>query len=139
MWGRKQAHLLVLDFECGQPGLQLLVPEHKLRLDWLLSADLTHLVGKQKSQSRHSPPATSRGMALPLNCCVSHADCPPHPNSIFIFNSRLKTSGLNPDLLPKWQDERVQLRGLDTTTGKAAAAGSLALRTGQWLHRELGC
>ena len=47
---REHTHLLIFDLECGQSRLQLLVPEHELRLDWLLGADLTHLMQKQGAQ-----------------------------------------------------------------------------------------
>ena len=36
-------HLLVLDLESGQSGLQLVVPHEQFRLDGLLSTDLAHL------------------------------------------------------------------------------------------------
>lgn len=69
------AHLLILDFERGQSGLQLLVPEHELCLHRLLGADLTHLVGgiRNRSYNRAVEPA-SRGTGFLLRCCVSHTD-----------------------------------------------------------------
>ena len=50
-WGGGLTHLLVLNLEGGQSGLQLVVPHEQLRLDGLLGADLAHL------QKRQPPPA----------------------------------------------------------------------------------
>lgn len=75
LWGRKRAHLLILDFERGQSGLQLLVPEHELCLDRLLGADLTHLVGGIRNHSyNRAIELASRGMDFLLRRCLSHTD-----------------------------------------------------------------
>lgn len=104
--GRKHAHLLVLNLERGQSGLQLLVPEHKLCLDRLLRADLTHLMGNQKPQLQQGAvqPA-SRCTVLPFKGCMNQADPLKIPITYFTFNSRLKTSVLNMNLLCQWQEQ----------------------------------